>query len=97
MPVIKNIFILHQKGLEPLGFLAKETLDDLMNCFPQYKRFFPVVNLGNWKSQDAYTVKDGKLELTPYMSVDWFLEQGKKQAIHDGRWQTEGKIDISVN
>ena len=94
MSTIKNIFILHQKGLEPLGFLAKEALDDLMDCFPRYKQFFPVTNLGNWKSQDAYMIKDGKFELTPYMSVDWFLEQGKKQAIRDGRWQTERKIDI---
>lgn len=91
MSGIKDIFIFHQKGLEPLGILAKEALEDLMNCFPQYKQYFPVINLGNWHSSDAYVCKNEKTELTPGMSVDWFIQHGREQAIRDKR---RGKIDI---
>lgn len=47
MPTIKNIFIVLQEGMEALVPYVKSALNDVMNCFPQYKEYFPIINLGN--------------------------------------------------
>ena len=94
MPTIKNIFIFHQKGLELLAPHVESALNEVMDCFPQYKRFFPIRNLGNWVSSNAYEYPNGRRALKAYESIEWYLERAKLRAIQEGRWQTRGQINV---
>ena len=94
MSTIKNIFIFHQKGLEPLVPHVTNALNEVMDCFPQYKKYFPIKNLGNWKSEKAHVWDGKKFALTPYESVDWYLERARNRACFEGRWQTRRQINV---
>ena len=94
MPTIKNIFIVHQEGMEALVPYVKSALNDVMNCFPQYKEYFPIINLGNWKSDHAYVQRNGELLLKPYESMEWYLSRAKRKAIEEGRFQSRGQINV---
>lgn len=95
MPPIRNIFIVHQKGMEELVPFVEEAIKEMMDCFPQYKQYLPIKNLGDWKSDNAYSMQDGKLVPRPYESMEWYLERAKQKAKMDGRWQTRGQINIA--
>lgn len=93
MPTIKNIFIIHQEGMESLVPYVESALNEVMNCFPHYKEYFPITNLGNWKSDYAYARRNGALFLQPYESMEWYLERAKRKAIEEGRFQSRGQIN----
>lgn len=95
MPTIRNIFLLYEQGLEPLGPHIKAAVSEMMDCFPQYKDDYPIKLLGNWRSEKyAYTTQYGNTLLRPYESVDWYIDQAKQRAIREGRWQMRGQISI---
>lgn len=95
MPTIKNIFLLYEEGLEPLGPHIKSAVDEMMDCFPEHKADYPITLLGNWRSE-KYTYKDrfGNQVLRPYESVDWYIEQAQKTAKQEGRWYSRKQISI---
>lgn len=94
MSIIKNIFIIHEKGMEALVPYVVSALNDVMNCFPQYRQYFPIKNLGNWKSDNMYAWENGKFILKPYESFDWYLDRAKQRAILEERWQTGQQMNI---
>ncbi len=94
MSPIKHILIKHQQGMDELVPYVIQTLQDVMNCFPQYKDKFPIINLGNWESPSARIQQNGITRLTPYQSVDWYLKRAQQQAIRDGRWQSGRQLHI---
>ena len=94
MTKIKDIFIFHQKGMDPLVPYVKGAINDVMNCFAQYKQFFPITNLGNWQSENAYAYHNGGRVLKAYESIEWYLERAKQRAIQEGRWQTTGQVNV---
>ena len=94
MSTIKNILIFHQKGMEPIIPYVTDAIEEVMDCFPQYKCYFPIRNLGNWQSEHAYIREGNTLHLRPYESVNWYLARAKQKAIQEGRWQTRGQINV---
>lgn len=95
MPPIKNIFIFHQKGLEVLAPYVAQAIGEVMDCFPAYKSMFPIQNMGNWASDHAYYTRDGHTYLTPYESIQWYLERAKARAEMEGRWPAREQINVS--
>ena len=93
MSIIRNIFIIHQEGMDALVPYVVEALNDVMNCFPQYKQYFPITNLGNWKSKHAYLIQDGTRYLAPYESMDWYLARAKQRALSEDRWHARRQIN----
>lgn len=91
---IRNIFIIHQRGMEHLVPYVKAALNDVMDCFSQYKQYFPIINLGNWKSKNPYVWQNGRFELSPYESFEWYLDRAKQRSIQEERWQRTGQINI---
>lgn len=82
---IKDIYIAHEKGLEPVAPIAKEAIEEVMSCFPAFKEAYPITVLGNWESEHLRTASDGKLLLEAYESTNWYIGQAAQQAISDGR------------
>lgn len=96
MPEIRKIFLLYEKGLEPLGPHIKSAVAEMMDCFEQYKADYPITMLGNWRSEKyAYVNQRGNTVLRPYESVDWYIENARQAAIREGRWQTRKQISIT--
>lgn len=96
MPTIRNIFLLYEKGLEPLGPHIKSAVQEMMDCFPEHKADYPITLLGNWRSEKyTYTNHYGGTNLRPYESVDWYIERARQAAAHEGRWQTRGQISAT--
>lgn len=95
MPTIKNIFLLYESGLEPLGPHIYDAVNEMMDCFPEHKADYPITMLGNWRS-NKYTYRNsyGGTELRPYESVDWYIDQAQKTAKTEGRWYSRGQISI---
>ena len=95
MPTIKNILIVYEKGLEPLGVHIKSAVDEMMDCFPQHKADYPVTLLGDWRSKEyAYINQRGNMILRPYESIEWYIENARLRAAREGRWQTKKQISI---
>ena len=95
MQPIRNIFIVHQKGMEELVPYVEEAIKEMMDCFPQYKQYFPIKNLGDWKSESNYIFKEGKFCLAPHESMEWYLERAKQNAKNEGRWQSRKQISVA--
>lgn len=96
MPTIRNIFLLHESGLEPLAPHIQAAVSEMMDCFPEYKDDYPITMLGNWRSQKyTYTNQRGNTVLRPYESVDWYIESACMAAVHEGRWQTRRQISAT--
>ena len=84
---IKQIYITHEKGLEVLVPHIKDAIGEMMDCFPQYKDYFPVTNLGDWKDEDyANQLNDGRIRYNPHKSTQWYIERAKAKAVAQGRW-----------
>ena len=82
----RDIFIVSQDELSPeANQIAFEAIQELMDCFPQYKKDYPITNLGAWKDKDYIFQENGKLYLTPYKSTRWHIENARQKAILDGR------------
>ncbi len=94
MPVIKNIYITHEQGLELIVPVVYSALNELMNCFPRHKANYPIINLGNWDSGHKYFRQNGKTYLSPYESIDWYIAHAAEQAKRDGRFLERGQISI---
>ena len=96
MPTIRNIFLLYEQGLEPLKPHISAAVDEMMDCFPEHKADYPITMLGTWRSDKyAYTNQRGNIVLRPYESVDWYIENARLAAVHEGRWQTRGQISAT--
>lgn len=80
---IKNIYITTEKGLDLVGPIVVDAISEVMNTFPEYKQFFPIINLGNWKDEGYKTARNGRIILEPYKSVDWYIERAKLAATLD--------------
>ena len=91
---IRQILIFNQEGMDEFASYAKKAIEDVMNCFPDYKDRFPIKIVGNWKSGNYRTYENGKFNLTPYESIDWYIEQAKKKAIEEGRWEPTKQINV---
>ncbi|MBQ7633703.1 MAG: hypothetical protein IJS88_06295 [Alphaproteobacteria bacterium] len=95
MPTIRNIFLLYEKSLEPLGPHIKDAVEEMMDCFPEHKNDYPITMLGNWRSNKyAYEDRFGNRILRPYESVDWYIDKAKAKAIEEGRWYSRRQISI---
>lgn len=95
MPTIKNILIFHQQGLEALVPYTASAINNVMSCFPGYQNMFPIRNMGNWASSNAYYTENGHTYLRPYESMEWYLERAKMRAMAEGRWPNRGQISVS--
>lgn len=96
MPV-KTIYITHQKGMERLAPYIIQAIQEVMASFPKAKRYdelFPIVNLGDWKSNNYLSVENGQIIYEPYESIQWYIERAKLKAIKDRRWYEQGQISI---
>jgi len=94
--MIKNIFILYEKGLEPLKPHLEDAIGQMMDCFPRYKGEYPIKTLGNWQSAKAQKeLPNGNIQLEPWESVDWYIGRAKIKAMQQNRWQTKGQISIN--
>lgn len=93
--MIKNIFIVYEKGLEPLKPHLEDAINQMMDCFPQHKTNYPIKTLGNWQNENAkQRLPDGSVCLKPWESVEWYIGRAKVKAIQQNRWQTKKQISI---
>ena len=90
MPV-KDILIMHEKGMEALVAHAADAVRDVLSYFPQYQHLFQIKNMGNWMSENAHIYKNGEFLLKPYESVEWYLSRAKEAAEKEGRWSFNNK------
>ncbi|MBR1601113.1 MAG: hypothetical protein IJ677_05990 [Alphaproteobacteria bacterium] len=94
--MIRNIFILYEKGMESLRPHIENAVGQMMDCFPQYKGNYPIKTLGNWQSEKAKkNLPNGNVLLEPWESVEWYIGRAKLKAMEQGRWQTRGQISIN--
>lgn len=91
---VRDIYITCERGLEAVTPLAVEAVNEMMDCFPKYKSLYPVTNLQNWKSSNFLHQENGEIFLSPYESIDWYIEGAKLRAEQDGRWSTRKQISI---
>lgn len=94
MVTVRNIFVMHQRGLELVAPKAVEAISDVMSAFPQYKDSFPITNLGDWQSPYAHFYQNGREGLRAYESVNWYLQRAKLRAMQDNRWQSRGQLHV---
>lgn len=92
---VKQIYLTCDSGAEVLMPIVKEAVEEMMQCFPEYKDYFPVTNLANWKDEGYRTARDGKILLQPYKSIDWYIARARQRAEQDGRWQTRGQLNVT--
>jgi len=91
---VKDIYLTCEEGTEALMPFVQEALNEIMDCFPEYKQYFPIKNLGNWKDNGYRSISDGNICLEPYKSIQWYIERAKLKAKQQGRWQSRGQISI---
>lgn len=92
---VRDIYITCEKGLEAVTPLAVQGVSEMMACFPQYEKMYPVSNLKNWQSDDALVIRDGQTFLEPYESIRWYIERAKLQAKLDNRYN-RGQICLNT-
>ena len=85
MQKIKDIYITCEKGLELVAPIAKDAIQEIMNCFPAFKEAYPITILGNWKSEHSRTARNGNIILEPYESTDWYIGRAAQQSLSDER------------
>ena len=84
MTQIRNVYILFEKGLEPLEPHIKEALEDVMSCFPEHRMDYPLIVLGDWQTESYMRINDkGETVLRPYESVEYGDLAGILQRVPD--------------
>ena len=95
MPTIKNIYVIFEEGLEPLAPRIKEAIEEMMDCFPKFKKDYPITMLGNWKSSNyKYTNEQGQTILKGHESIDWYIARAIERSKREGRFQRTGQISV---
>ena len=96
MTQIRNVYILFEKGLEPLEPHIKEALEDVMSCFPEHRMDYPLIVLGDWQTESYMRINDkGETVLRPYESVEWYIARAKRRSMIEGRFQRTGQISAN--
>lgn len=94
--MIRDIFILYERGLDVLKPHLEDAVKQIMDCFPRHKANYPIKTLGNWQSEKATKIlPNGNVLLEPWESVEWYIGRAKVKAMEQGRWQTRGQISIN--
>ena len=94
MPV-KDILIMHEKGMEALVPHVADAVNDVLSSFSGNRHLFQIKNMGNWMSKNAHIYKNGEFLLKPYESVEWYLSRAKEAAEKEGRWYNKKQLNAS--
>jgi len=92
----RDIFITCERGMELVAPIAEAGLKELMECFPQYKDAYPIINIQNWRSNQATYNENGHIIYRPHESIDWYIMRAQLKAREQGRWN-ETRKQLSID